>query len=93
MFGVYTTIKVLKETARTLAKFVGKLTSERERKISYDDLINHLIDIATDEEVSSKKRQKELSYATRKLLEMMEHPVVGAGPQDFREYDYSDIEE
>jgi hypothetical protein len=44
----------------------------REKKISYDDLINHLIDVATDEEASPKKRQKELSYATKKLLEMME---------------------
>ncbi|MEM2135238.1 MAG: hypothetical protein QW261_09370 [Candidatus Jordarchaeaceae archaeon] len=89
---MYTTIKIRKETARRLAKLVGKLTSERERKVSYDDLINHLIDVAAGEEVSPKKRQKELSYATRKLLEMMEHPVVGAGPEDFREYDYSDIE-
>ncbi|MEX2724098.1 MAG: hypothetical protein Q6366_006160 [Candidatus Freyarchaeota archaeon] len=89
---MYTTIKIRKETARRLAKLVGKLTSERERKVSYDDLINHLIDVASGEEVSPKKRQKELSYATRKLLEMMEHPVVGAGPEDFREYDYSNIE-
>jgi hypothetical protein len=89
---MYTTIKIRKETACRLAKLVGKLTSERERKISYDDLINHLIDVATDEEVSPKKRQKELSYASRKLLEMMEHPVVGVGLEDFREYDYSDVE-
>ncbi|MGQ9722197.1 MAG: hypothetical protein ACUVXA_12850 [Candidatus Jordarchaeum sp.] len=89
---MYTTIKIRKETARRLAKLVGKLTSERERKISYDELINYLIDIAAEGEVSPRKKQRELSYATRKLLEMMEYPVTGAGPEDFREYDYSDVE-
>jgi hypothetical protein len=89
---MYTSIKIRKETARKLAKLIGKLTSKSQRRISYDDLINYLIDIATKEKVTPKKKQGELNSATKKILEMMEQPIEGAGPEDFKEYDYNDVE-
>jgi len=87
---VYTTIKIRKETARKLARLLGELTSKYERRVSYDDVINHLLDIASRKEVSV--RRKDLSSATRKLLEMIDQPFEEAGPEDYREYGYEDIE-
>ena len=87
---MYTTIKIRKETARKLARLLGELTSKYERRVSYDDVINHLLDIASRKEVSV--RRKDLSSATRKLLEMIDQPFEEAGPEDYREYGYEDIE-
>lgn len=87
-----TTIKVRKETARKLTKLLGEFISKHEKKLSYDDLINYLIDIATKEGVKLKNNQKKLSDAARKILKIMENPIKGAGPEDFIEYGYDDIE-
>lgn len=88
---MYTTIKIRKETARKLAKLLGELISKYERKLSYDDLINYLIDKAITKKVKSRNEQRTLSDAAKRILEMMEKPMEGAGPEDFVEYDYSDI--
>ncbi|MHA1579450.1 MAG: hypothetical protein ACTSUQ_07470 [Candidatus Freyarchaeota archaeon] len=73
-----------------MARLLGELTSKYERRVSYDDVINHLLDIASRKEVSV--RRKDLSSATRKLLEMIDQPFEEAGPEDYREYGYEDIE-
>ncbi|MGQ4915872.1 MAG: hypothetical protein ACP6IU_14165 [Candidatus Asgardarchaeia archaeon] len=89
---MYTTIKIRKETARRLAKLLRELISEYNRKLSYDDLINYLIDRAIVKKGKQKDRQKELSDAAKRILKMMEMPVEGAGREDFIEYDYNDVD-
>jgi len=88
---MYTTIKIRKETARRLARLLGELTSKYERRVSYDDVINHLLDIASRKE-TSVRRKGHMSSATRKLLEMIDQPFEEAGPEDYKEYGYEDIE-
>ena len=82
---VYTTIRVKKTTLARLSAIVAELSAKFRRRISYDEAINYLINIY------NSKRKLELDEATQELIKMIRISFPGAGPEDFREYDYGDL--
>ena len=87
-----TTVKIKKKTALRLTRFLGKLMNKYGKKLSYDDAISYLLEKEELSEKTHSKKQKELSEAAKRILEMIESPVPGAGPEDFTEYEFEDIE-
>ncbi|MCD6484768.1 MAG: hypothetical protein J7L47_06625 [Candidatus Odinarchaeota archaeon] len=85
-------IKVRRKTAQRLTQLLEKLTLKFGREISYDDVIAYLLELEEKNEQESQRKQKELSNAARCILEMIEHPISGAGPGDFTEYGYDDVD-
>jgi hypothetical protein len=70
-------IRVKKETARELAKIVGKLTAKRGKKATYDDAIRYLLERGKKQDVD--------------LKELIMQSFEGASPEDFKEYSYGDL--
>jgi predicted Zn-dependent protease len=73
-----TVVKVKKETARELAKIIGKLTMERGKKATYDDAIRFLL-------------TKEKRRPSADLKKLIKKSFAGASPEDYKEYAYEDI--
>lgn len=82
------TIKVRKETLLRLTKLVGYLTERAGRRMTYDDVIQYLIN---NFEGEKKTKNKKVDEATQKLLSYIEKSFLGAGPEDFKEYEYEDF--
>jgi len=73
-----TVVKVKPETAKELAKVVGKLTMERGKRVTYDEAIEFLLE----------KKKKRPSADLKGLIK---RSFSGASPEDFKEYAYGDI--
>ncbi len=88
--GNYTTIKVSKKTLKKLHKLAGKLTQEKERRVTLEDAILYVLN-------EHKKRKDkefdslEIQSDRETVLSLLQKKVEGAGPNDFKEYDYDDI--
>ncbi|MEX0569272.1 MAG: hypothetical protein Q6363_009000 [Candidatus Njordarchaeota archaeon] len=85
---MYTTVRVRKGTLNKLSLIVGELSVRLGRKVTYDEAINYLINI-----YKSKRSRRALDNSTIKLIKLIKKPFPGAGPEDFREYDYDDLGE
>jgi len=83
---MYTTIRVKKRTLARLSGVVVELSARLRRRVTYDEAINYLINVH-----NSKKSAQVLDKATLRLIEMIKKSFPGAGPEDFREYDYDDL--
>ncbi|MFW5895237.1 MAG: hypothetical protein ACOCT9_00685 [archaeon] len=87
----YTTIKVSKRTLRRLHEIVGELTKQRGRRITIEDAIIQLLDNRNDYKLKNDDNNLKSSNDRREFIKMLEESFDGAGPKDFREYDYEDI--
>ncbi len=81
------TIKVKKGTLLKLTKLVGYLTEKTGRRMTYDDVLQYLISRFEGEE---QIRDQGIDEATQRLLSRIEKSFPGAGPEDFKEYEYED---
>ena len=82
---MYTTIRMRKKTLKRLSGIVIRLPVGLRHKVSCDDLANYLINNY------SQKSTQTLDKATLRLIEMIKKSFLGAGPEDFKEYDYDDL--
>ncbi|MEQ9714278.1 MAG: hypothetical protein ACTSSP_06850 [Candidatus Asgardarchaeia archaeon] len=85
-----TTIKIKRETSLRLTKVLGELIAEKGKRMSYDDLINYLLDIFNEFKKKEKTKSK-LDEGTKRLLEKIKMSFDIAGPEDYSEYDYEDL--
>ena len=88
--GNYTTIKVSKKTLKKLHKLAGKLTQEKERRVTLEDAIIYILN---EHKSKNKKESNSLRIQNDResVLSLLQKKVEGAGPLDFSEYDYDDI--
>ena len=88
----YTTIKVSKDTVRRLHKLVGELIKQRERRVSLEEAIIYLLKIEKKNNSSnSEARHSEINEERKEFLLLMDKKYFGAGPEDYKEYNYNDI--
>jgi len=71
-----------------LTKLVGYLTEKTGKRMTYDDVIRYLISNFDKKEILKEKKIDEF---TQKLLSYVEKSFLGAGPEDFEEYEYEDL--
>lgn len=82
------TIKVKKETLLKLTRLAGRLTEKTGKRMTYDDVIRFLISQFESKELG---KDIEVDETTQKLLSCIDKSFPGAGPEDFREYEYEDL--
>ena len=82
------TIKVKKETLLKLTRLAGRLTEKTGKRMTYDDVIRFLISQFESKELG---KDIEVDETTQKLLSYIDKSFPGAGPEDFREYEYEDL--
>ena len=87
----YTTIKVSKKTLQNLRKFVGKMTEKTGRRTSMEEAINFLLNEYKISERHSPEFMKKLKEDRERFIKVMEHKIEGAGPDDYKEYNFEDI--
>ena len=86
-----TTIKVSKKTLEKLHRLAGELTKERGKRVSLERAINYLLEEKQNAINRNSSKNLKLKQDREKFLELLEETVEGAGPDDFKEYDFEDI--
>ncbi len=84
-----TTMKVSKETLEKLHKLAGEIAAEKGRRVTLEEALLELL-----EEKEKKKNEMKSHKANedrKELLSLLEMKIEGAGPEDFKEYDFNDI--
>ncbi|MHA1328182.1 MAG: hypothetical protein ACTSRH_12825 [Promethearchaeota archaeon] len=83
-----TTIKVSKKTLERLHKLAGELASKSGKRISLEEAIKRLLEEREHHKIEkSSKKENDIKI----FLDFLNQKVTGAGPEDFKEYDYDDI--
>ncbi|TFG19368.1 MAG: hypothetical protein EU529_16425 [Promethearchaeota archaeon] len=84
-----TTMKVSKKTLKKLHKLAGEIAAEKGRRVTLEEAILLLL------EEKEKKKNDMILHKTdedrKELLSLLEMKIEGAGPEDFKEYDFDDL--
>jgi hypothetical protein len=86
-----TTIKVSKKTLEKLHRLAGELAKERSKRVTLEEAINYLLEEKQNALYINSSKSIKLRQDRKKFLELLEETVEGAGPDDFKEYDFEDI--
>ncbi|MHA1196750.1 MAG: hypothetical protein ACTSRH_12230 [Promethearchaeota archaeon] len=82
------TIKVSKKTLERLHKLAGELASKSGKRVSLEEAIKNLLEKRKHHKTEkSSKKENDIKI----FLDFLSQKVVGAGPEDFKEYDYDDV--
>jgi predicted transcriptional regulator len=84
-----TTIKVSKKTLKKLHKLAGEIAAEKGRRVTLEEALLVLL-----EEKEMRKNQMvshEANEDRKELLSLLDMKIEGAGPEDFKEYDFNDL--
>ncbi|MHA1334903.1 MAG: hypothetical protein ACTSPW_04030 [Promethearchaeota archaeon] len=85
-----TTIKVSKRTLKRLHQFAGELTQQRGRRVTLEEAIIQLLE-QKDKLSSNISRELKIDEDRKAFIALLDEVFEGAGPEDFKEYDYKDI--
>ncbi|NVM36507.1 MAG: hypothetical protein HWN81_13000 [Candidatus Lokiarchaeota archaeon] len=84
-----TTIKVSKKTLEKLHKVAGELAAEMGKRVTLEEAINKLLEEKTkknDESISNVEDDR------KAFLALLDQKFTGGQPEDFKEYNYEDID-
>ncbi|TFG22167.1 MAG: hypothetical protein EU529_11300 [Promethearchaeota archaeon] len=84
-----TTIKVSKNTLKKLHKLAGEIAAEKGRRVTLEEALIHLLD--ENELKKTEMKSHKPDEERKKLLSLLEMKIEGAGPEDFKEYDFNDL--
>ena len=87
----HTTIKVSKKTLEKLHRLAGALAKENGRRVTLEGAIIQLLE-EKERNINNYSQDSLLLEEDRKsFLVLLKKKVHGAGPEDFKEYNYEDI--
>ena len=86
-----TTIKVSKKTLESLHKLAGEMATTMGKRVTLEEAINYLLEEKQNTVDKNSLKSLKLKQDRKKFLELLEETVEGAGPDDFKEYDFKDI--
>ena len=86
-----TTIKVSEKTLEKLHRLAGELAKERGKRVTLEKAINYLLEERQKDTNKNSSKNLKLKQDRKKFLELLEETIEGAGPDDFKEYDFDDI--
>lgn len=87
----FTTIKVSKKTKERLHRLVGELTKIKGKRVTLEDAIIHLLGNKENIEQKSPSSLPKIDRDRQAILTLMKQKFYGAGPEDYKEYDFDDI--
>ncbi|TFG04179.1 MAG: hypothetical protein EU536_05065 [Promethearchaeota archaeon] len=87
----YSTIKVSKKNLSKLHRIAAKISLSKGERISLDDVISSLIEIAEKNSLATPEEAKVIENDRKKIIELLKIPMIGAGPEDYNEYNFEDI--
>lgn len=85
-----TTIKVSKSTLERLHRVVCELTKQKGKRITLEEAIIHLLETSELKEEPIVLRNK-IEQDRQEFFSLFKQKFFGAGPEDFKEYDFEDI--
>ncbi|MHA1437411.1 MAG: hypothetical protein ACTSPD_07510 [Promethearchaeota archaeon] len=85
-----TTIKVSKKTLKRLHQFAGELTQQIGKRVTLEGAIIKLLE-QKDKFSSDASSELKIDEDRKTFLALLDEVFEGAGPEDFKEYDYNDI--
>ena len=84
-----TTMKLSKDTLKKLHKFAGEIAAEKGKRVTLEEA---LLVLLKEKEMKEKERKLHEANEDRKeLLSLLDMEIEGAGPADFKEYDFNDL--
>ena len=84
-----TTIKVSKNTLKKLHKLAGEIAAEKGKRVTLEEALINLLDENEVKKMEMKSHKPD--EERKKLLSLLEMKIEGAGPEDFKEYDFNDL--
>ena len=85
-----TTIKVSKRTLERLRRIVGELIKREGKKFTLEDAIIHLLE-KNESKDELTTLNNNINQDREEFLTLFKQKFFGAGPEDFKEYDFEDI--
>jgi len=85
-----TTIKVSKSTLERLHRVVGELTKQKGKRITLEDAIVHLLEKNELKQEGSSIKD-DIEKDRKAFIALLKQDFFGAGPEDYKEYDFEDI--
>lgn len=89
--GKNSTLKVSKKTLKRLHQLVGELTKEKGRRISLEDAIVQLLEEKEKHYKDKTALFVKIEKDRKDFLNILDETFHGAGPDDFKEYDFEDL--
>jgi len=85
-----TTIKVSKSTLERLHRIAGELAKQRGKRVTLEEAIVHLLEKnESKEELSSL--EDDIAKDRKAFIALLKRDFFGAGPEDYKEYDFEDV--
>ena len=71
--------------------FASKLSLLKGKRLNLNETIDSIIDIAEKASLKSDIEKNELDQDRKEFLNILKHKIKGAGPEDYKPYDFEDI--
>lgn len=84
-----TTIRVSKKNLKKLRKIAASIALNSGQKASLNDTITAVIEKYENEFIEFSLEDKK-KYDRQKFISLLDQPIEGAGPEDYRELEYDD---
>jgi hypothetical protein len=85
------TIKVSKKNISKLHRIAAKISLSKGQKVSLDEVISSLIEIAEKNSFQTATEAQEIEKDREKIIQILKSPILGAGPEDYKENNFEDI--
>ncbi len=84
-----TTIRVSRKNLERLRRIAALIGFDRGKKTNLNDALTDILD-KFERESEKNPREKKKDQDRKKLLELLNQPIEGAGPEDYKELEYDD---
>jgi len=84
-----TTMKISKKTLKRLHKLAGEMAAEKGRRVTLEEALLALLE--EKERKKNEMKSHEDIKDRKELISLLEMKIEGAGPEDFKEYDFNDL--
>lgn len=86
-----TTIKISKKTLERLHRIVGELTYKKGQRVILEEAITFLLERYEQGSRNSLELIRDIEMDRKAFFSLLNQKYSGAGPEDYKEYDYEDI--
>jgi hypothetical protein len=87
----FTSVKITQGTLKKLHMMASKLSIVKGKRLNLDETIDSLIEIADKTDSTNNLEKRETERDRKEFLKMLNHKIKGAGPDDYKSYDFEDI--
>jgi len=84
-----TTMKISKKTLKRLHKLAGEIAAEKGKRVTLEEAL--LVLLEENEMKKNKMKLHKTNEDREELLSLLEMKIEGAGPGDYKEYDFNDL--